>query len=219
VSVSALQVINEAALQIGDKDFSRVTRPDWRIILNNSCRDLARKLRLVRWTATFDIEDEDEYALPSDCIQVISMRWNATPDDKTTWWWLEEMFEDEWRSQTHGSHPTGDPRKYLALNDTFHLFPIPESDVVGGGKIVYWGLPDEVTDETTQPIPIMDMLRDTLRERMVIYGLRRLDRFDKADAHEREWQASLTSDRDRLEDRAVDRRSRLRTGPRNYGER
>lgn len=216
MSTSALSVINEAALAVGDPQFSRIARVEWRDLLNQSSRDLARKLRLVLWTATFDLAAaSDEYALPADCIQVKGMRWNDTPSDSTTWRKCDEWFEDEFNGATDGSFSEGDPAHYFVRVDTFHLYPRPGTAITGGGKIIYWGLPDDVTDEATQVIPIMDMLRDSLRERMVIHGLRRLDRFDKAAAHEQEWQASLTSDRDRLEDRSADRRSRIRTRPGN----
>jgi len=219
MSVPALDVINDAALAIGDPAFTRLKRPQWLVILNQSQRDMARKLRLVRHTATFDIEDSDEYAMPDDCIQSVSFQWNDTPTNRETWRWLAEMFEDEFRAGTDGAFASGDPRKYLALTDTFRLYPRPDREIDGGGKITYWGMPDNVTDETTQAITIRDTARDTLKERMVIYGLRALDRFDKAREHEQEWIASLTTDREKFEDRSADRRPRLRPYPSSFGER
>ena len=219
MSTSALAVINEAALSIGDPKFTRVTRNDWRDFLNRSCRDMARKLRLVKRKATFDIVAEQEYALPEDCVQVSRMEYNDTPVDKATWFEVREKFQDDFRDATDGSYASGRPDEYFADTDTFYLYPRPDVAVAAGGRITYWGMPDEVTDEAVQVLPIRDVLRDTLRERMEVYGLRRLERFDKAQKAEEEWLASLTTDRDRLEDRSADRRARLRTGVMSFGER
>lgn len=210
MSVSALTVITEAAEAVGDPAFSRIARPEWRSILNASCRDLARKLKVVLWAATFDIVADDEYATPSDCIQIKSLSYNPTPSDPTTWYWLREKFEDEFRSMTHGAYPSGTPTAYFARTDTFHLLSKPDTAVEAGGKMIYWGLPDDVTDETTQGIPVMDTLRDTMHDRMVTRALRRLEKFDAAEKREQEWQASLNVDREQLEDRSADRRARIR---------
>lgn len=221
MSVSALVVINEAAELVGDPNFERITRSAWRVFMNQSARDIARKLNLVLKVATFDIvADDDEYAMPSDCWQVKSLQANETPTDKTTWWWLGEMFEDEFRAATNGQFPSGTrPIKYFARVDTFHLFYRPDTDILGGGKIRYWGMPDEVTSEGTQNIALADIMRDSLRDRMCTYGLRRLEKWDAASMHEKEWQTSLGSDRDKVEDRSADRRPRIRTRPFNSGMR
>lgn len=212
MSVNALAVINEAAGAVGDPKFTRVTRDVWRTVLNQSARDMARKLNLVSWTSAADTEvNGEDYALPTDCLQVRSVRFYTNPADESTRVWLDEKFEDEYRAMTNRATAGGDPLFYFAQNDTLSLWPIPTTAVVSALRITYWGLPDEVTNENTQGIPVMDILRDTLRERMVIYGLRALKEFDTAAVHEQEWQASLTFDRARLEDRSADRRPRIRT--------
>lgn len=222
MSVSALTVINEAAALVGDPNFTRVNQPAWNVILNSSARDLMRKLRLQLWTVTFDLAALDhEYALPSDCLQVKWVQVNETPSDQTQWREVKEFFEDEYRAATNGQYSSGTrPTRYFVLNDTFHLHPMPDTTILAGGKILYWGLPDDVTSPSTQGIPVMDILRDTLRERMLIYGWRRLKDFEAAAQAEKEWEASLTVDRDRLEDRSADRRPRVRTRPGNiFGQR
>ncbi len=211
MSTNALEIVYEASTLVGDPMFQRITQEDWRHLLNTACRDIARKLRVHRRCALFDIEaNSPEYAMPEDCLQIISMQYNDTPQDANTWWWLQEMFEDEFRDATHGTFSAARPIRYLARTDTFLLFPQPDASYAGGGKVTYWGLPDEVTSLSTQNIPFQDTLRDTLRDRMVTFALRRLEKFDAAAQHEKEWVASLTTDRDRLEDRAADRRSRMR---------
>jgi len=215
-----LAIINEAAASVGDPAFSRIARPLWRDFFNRSCRDAARKLKLVRWRATFDIvAGDDEYALPSDLRQVVKVEYNDTPSDPTTWWKVEEMMPDEFEEATNGAYPEGRPDRYIAFIDTLHLVSMPDTDVVGGGRITYWGMPDDITDEATQSLPLMDIMRDTIRERMEIYALRRLERFDKAQKAEEEWLASLTTDRSQLEDRTDDKRPRLRSGLTSFGER
>jgi hypothetical protein len=218
VSTNALVVINEAAALIGDPEFKRVTAEAWRVIENNSCRDLARKLRLVLWTATFDIVANDhEYALPADCLQVKRIQCNETPSDQTTWWEVDEYFEDEFRAVTNGQYSSASrPYRYMAWLDTMDLFPMPDTDITGGGKITYWGLPDDIVTPATQGIPLMDIVRDSLRQRMLVYGFNRLEKYDAAAKAEQEWQATLTVDRDRLEDRSADRRPRIRTRRGNF---
>lgn len=221
MSVNALLVINEAAALIGDPRFDRVTRDAWRTLMNQSARDIARKLRLVSKVATFDLVAlDDEYAQPDDCWQVQSMQVNETPSDKTTWWWLKEMFEDEFRDVTGGQFPSATrPRRYFARVDTFHLFEMPDTFIAGGGKVRYWGMPADVTNESVEGIPLANIMRDSLRDRMCVYGLRRLEKWDAASQHEKEWEAALTSDRDRIEDRSSDRRPRLRMRSGGDGQR
>lgn len=214
-------VINEAAAHIGDPLFRRISADEWLSFQNQSSRDLCRKLRLKLWTSVFDtVLNESEYSLPDDCLQVKSLRYNATPSDPTTAYWLTEAFEDEYRSLTDRTVSVSQPLHYFVLTQTFFLSPIPDATVVGGGKIQYWGMPDNVTSPVSENIPVADFLRDTLRERMLIYGWRRLEKWDSAAAAESEWQASLATDRDRLEDRSADRRPRIRTRPGNiFGQR
>lgn len=219
MSVNALAVINEAAAAVGDPAFSRVSRDRWRDILNQSARDLARKMNLVTWTATADaVANDEQLALPSDCLQVRSLRYYTNPADESTRVWLEEKYEDEYRALTQRASSSGDPLIYFVEGDIVNVWPVPSQALPAAFRIQHWGLPDEVTNESTQGIPVMDFLRDTLRERMVIHGLRALKEFDTASVHEQEWQSSLTFDRARLEDRSEDRRPRIRTtGSRTSG--
>lgn len=213
MSTSALAVVNEGAALVGDPGFSRITQEEWRVYLNTAARDLARKMRLVRWIVTYDLVlNGPEYALPPDCFQIIRMHYNLTPSNQTTWFKIDEIFQDEFDQTTNGNYASGLMQRYLALNDTFWLYPMPDKNVVAGGRIAYWGMPDEVTTLASGVIPVMDILRDSLRERMVIFALRRLEKFDAAQRHELEWEASLTSERDRLEDRSADRRPQIRPG-------
>lgn len=222
MSTNALSVINEAAVLIGDPLFSRITRSQWVALMNQSARDVAKKLRIVLKAATFDIvAGQHEYALPDDCWQVKSFQFNETPEDETTWWWLTEVFEDEYRKATNGMYPSsGRPTNYFVNLETFHLYQNPSESIVGGGKIRYWGMPSTVSNEAVDSIPLQDIMRDTLRDRMVTYALRILEKWDAASNHEREWNSSITIDRDRIEDRSADRRARIRTRPGNtFGQR
>ncbi len=212
MSVNALSVINDAALAVGDPGFTRVSRPQWLSILNQAARDLARKMNLVTWTATAAaVAGDEQLALPADCVQVRSLRYYTNPADESTRAWLGEKYEDEYRSLTDRSSSSGDPLYYFVEGETINVWPVPSADLEAAFRIQYWGLPDAVTNESTQGIPVMDFLQDSLRERMVILGLRALKEFDTAAAHELEWQASLTFDRARVEDRSEDRRTRIRT--------
>lgn len=211
MSTPATTPINEAAALVGDPAFTRITQPTWTVFLNTAARDLARKMRLIRRAATFDLVANDpEYALPSDCIQIIGMQYNLTPSDQTTWMKAKEMFEDEHQVATNGSYSAGNPTRYLPRPDTFMFYPMPDTTIAAGGKITYWGMPDEVTNISSQSIPVMDFLRDSLRDRMVTFALRRLEKWDAASMAEKEWEAALTVDRDRFEDRSADRRTALR---------
>jgi hypothetical protein len=213
VSVNAQIVVNEAAALIGDPAFSRITTEGWRVMLNESCRDVVVKLRLQMWRATFDLVANDpEYALPDDCIQVKRIEVNETPSDQTTWWDVGEWFEDEFRAATNGYYPLNTrPVRYTVWVDTYNLYMMPDTTIPGGGRITYWGLCDDVTDLGSQNIPVLDFMRDRVRDRMLIYGFRRLKQWDSAAAAEKEWEAALSADRARIEDRSADRRARLRT--------
>jgi len=210
VSVPALSVVSEAAIQCGDPQYQTIALDEWLVYLNASTRDLARKLLLKRRKTVGDITADMEYAYPANLIQVIRVEWNPTPSDATTWRKLREVFEDEFEDKTTYNYPTGDPLGYFASTESFFLLPMPQQDLSSGLRITYWGVPDAVTSISTQPITIMDMLRDALRERMVIYGMRRQQRYDEATAHEKEWEAALQYERPRLEDRSADRRSAVR---------
>lgn len=217
MSVNAQTVINEAATIVGDPAFGRISNDTWTVFLNASCRDTVVKLRLQLWIVTFDIVANDhEYKLPDDCIQVKRVQVNETPSDQTTWWDVKEMPEDDFRAATNGQYPSESrPRGYHIWVDTFDLYRMPDTDIQGGGKITYWGLCDAVTSPAIENLPVLDLVRDRVRDRMLVYGFNRLKQWDSAAKAEKEWEAGLTADRSRIEDRAADARPRLRTSRTN----
>jgi hypothetical protein len=210
-SVLCSAVADEAATLISDPDYRRVTRPDWLIFLNATARTMARRMNIIEVEAFFDITSEsDLYALPDDCKQMREIQVTQSPSDGATYYSLDEKFDDEFRARRQRSRQVGDPKIYLMRQGFFQLDPFPSADYTNGGKITYWAMPDDITDMTIQYVPFANVLRDTLREGMIVHALKKLEKFDAAAAREKEWDASLVLDRNTVEDRSADRRSKIR---------
>lgn len=204
-------VADECAVLAGDPDYRRVTRPDWLVFLNRTARTMARRMNIIEVEAFFDITaDSDLYKLPDDCKQAREFQVTQTPSNANTFYSLDEKFDDEFRLRRQRNRNTGDPKVYLMRQGFFQLDPWPSADYEDGGKITYWAMPDPITDMTIQYVPFANVLRDTLAEGMVVHALKKLEKFDAAIAREKEWEASLVLDRDKMEDRSADRRSKVR---------
>ena len=211
MSTLAQSVIDEAAFDIGDPNYSRIDRTAWTMFLNWAARTMARNMRVVKWRATADIEAaNDIYELPDDCVQVTRIQYNPTPDSDTTWRDVHEYFEDEYRKQTNWNLPLGEPINYRMDQGFFLLTPRPSVAVPGGMRIEYWGLPSEVTDASTQDIPFQSLMRDHLKAGMNIRAMFKLEKLPNMQVAEQEWVAGLSASRPQLERRSDDRRSRIR---------
>jgi hypothetical protein len=220
MSFNSLLVINEAAEALRDPAFGTITQPRWLSIQNRVARIMARKMRLVEWTTVTGVTlAEPEYEYPSDSFQIISVRYNETPGDPTTWFKLGELFSDEFEARTQRNYSTGTPMRYYPATTSLFLHPMPDVTLASALKVRYWGLPDAVTNASTQDVQLSDTLRDLLLEGMIAYGFDDMKDYESGASAQQKWQAALTFDRDRFEDKSADRRSRLRPRASNYGAR
>lgn len=203
-------IVNDASILASDPQFSRVTQSDWLAFYNLASRRLATDLKLVEYEATFTTTTDDLYSMPEDAVQIKAVFYNADPaTDPYGYRKLGEMFEDEFQSSTDGAYPDGTPSHYHPRQGYFHLYPRPDSTVTAGGKVQYWGIPADSFDRTAN-IPFADLMRDVLLLGMLYYGFTKMKLFEDAAAKKAEWDEAMAVSREKMEDRSVDRRTRLR---------
>lgn len=211
MSVNALTLATEAGRRCGDELFTRITRDDWKDFLNAVCRDIASRFHVVEYESTFDVvANMENYPYPDDMVQIRFMRYSDTPDTAGTYEDVDETPFDEWRERTSRSYPIGTPDEYCPRAGFFSLVPMAATTIEDGGLLSYWGLPADVTDLTTQSLQLPDFFRDYVVAGMVIQGKRKDKAFDEADALERAWLNQESQMREKMEDRARDRRASLR---------
>lgn len=211
MSVSTIAAINQAALLSSDPAFQSVSQDQWLALLNQVCREMAQKLRLVKWTATGTLAAGVElYTIPDDCVTLTRVQFSPTPGVIGSWRDVNEMFEDEYRNHTSWQYPVGEPRRYFLDANYLYLDQIPALTVEGGLRTTYWGLPNDVPSWSSTSINVPDTLRDFMVRGMVTEGLAASNRWDEYKIAKSEWVEELVSKRDRMEDRGGDRRSRLR---------
>lgn len=212
MSVSARTIADESAILLGDPDFTQVSLPRWRILLNRAQRKMATRIDVYGLQSTFDIvSGSGRVALPDDCTHLARVEFTETPSDPTTYRELDELPEEQFRAQTSGHYPTGSPTEYCARMGWFHLVPQPDANVDEGGRMDYWAIPPDITDIDTQSIVFPDMARDHLVTGCLIEGMRASRMFDEAAELEKEWYAVMEPEvKDRLEDRSSDRRPSFR---------
>lgn len=217
MSVNALSLATEAGRRCGDELFTRITRDDWKDFLNSVCRDVATRIPCVEWRDTFDlVANLESYPYPSGLIQVRFMRATQTPETAGTFEDIDEMTPEQWHDRTNRNYPVGTPDEYCPWQGFFDLVPMPAVTVVDGGLLAYWGLPDDVTDLTTQNLQLPDFMRDYVVAGMVIQGKRKDKAFDEADALERVWLGQESQMSQKMGDRARDRRVSLRPKSARY---
>lgn len=210
MSVFVKSIMDDAAITIGDPDYRRVTVNEMHKFYNRTARIVARRLKTIEYEAFFDLQANDLYKLPDDCIQVRKLFVTESPSDSESYYSLDEIFEDEFSGLTNRARPSGSPRCYYVRQGYFHVYPKPSAVVLNGGKMIYWGMPPTSYNYTTDVIPFSDLVQDTLTEGVVVYALKRMSRLDEAAAREREWYESMNIDRNVMEDRSGDKRPSLR---------
>lgn len=175
MSYLAIELVDDAALDVSDPSFTRTSREQWRAILNRVCRDLSSEYKLVEYEGTFDLVADatgDRYAYPEGLTQVRWVQCTATPDDLSSYYDLEEMYEDEWFDNTRRRYPAGPPEKAFYRQGFFHLYPKPDAAVLAGGSMAWFGLAGQVSILETQTFPLPDFLREHVVRGMVIRSLR-----------------------------------------------
>lgn len=219
-TTKAIAIINDGATRIGDAAFNAVSRDKWLQFFNARARHLATRLRLVKRRALFSIEADNElYTFPDNMVVMTRLEFTTTPSDRRTFRDLKELFEEEWREATSSCYPTGDPTRYFADQGFFYLWPMPSASYTRGGRLTYWGLPNEIVLPDSEAQPFADSMRNLLLEGMLADAYDVLEKYDKAQAQEAKFEALTAQTRLNLEDRSDDRRTVLmpRSRARGYG--
>lgn len=210
MSVPSILLAQEAAARIEDPAFVQVSLGDWRLFLNRVQRDISLRRKVVEREDLGDLVLDERYPYPDELVQLRSVWFTSVPSDFKTFRTLGEMMEDEWLLAVDRNYPTGEPERYLARKGMFVLDKVPTTEVIGGLKIVYWGLPDEVSDITIGFLQLPDMARDHVVDGMVIMAQYSRGDERRAAAAEREWLKREEFLADPITDRSDDRRSSLR---------
>lgn len=217
MSFRVSDIAADGSLVIGDDRYSRVTRDNWLTFVKKRSRLLCMRLNLVKRRAYFTITADDAlHTLPTNCVQMTRLQFTSTPSDVNTFGDLTEMFEDEFRASTSNCYPTGDPQRYFTDQGFFYLIPKPTTEVVLGGRIEYWGLPDTVSAQADF-VPLPDTMQDILLQGCVVDAQRKMEKYPEADRLEAEWEANIDRLRNKVEDRSNDRRSKVRLSSQERG--
>jgi len=212
VSVLVQRILTDALMACSDPGARNISPDEQLLFYNRTARRVATRLNVLEYEATFDtVQGIDLYKMPDDCKTLRSLWATLTPELPYSYWPLREIFEDEHRQLISRNTPSSDPSRYYARQSYYHIYPAPASTVVDGGKLIYWGLPADVTNPAIETLPFADLMQDLVTEGVIIHLLTRLTRLDEAAARRSEWEASMTADRDTFEDRSNDRRPSLRT--------
>lgn len=214
MSTVIASVINDAAASIGDPNKQRISLALWTSFYNLSNRELCSKAHILRFSDEFDlIAGQRKYDYPEGMVVMTGLRVSATPSDENSFRVVEEIFEDEFRDLTDRLYPTESlPRYYYATASWWQPVGTATAQIVDGGCLTYFGLPDEILltqVESGQVLQIPDVARDYLLRRMIVYGMRARNRYAEAQAELDLWYADMATFQDSLDDRSIDRRSTL----------
>jgi hypothetical protein len=214
VSTFIQAVIDDAAVAIGDPNKQRVSMVNWTSFYNRSNRELCAKANILRFNDKFDlIAGQRKYAYPQRMTVMTGLRVSETPSDENSFKVVHEIFEDEFREKTDRLYPTETlPSEYFATSSWWQPVGTATAQIVDGGCITYYGLPDRITltqIEASQVLQIPDFAQDYLLQRMIIYGMRARNRYAEAKAELDLWYTDMATLQDKLDDRSQDRRSTL----------
>jgi hypothetical protein len=204
-------LVDDAAAAIGDPNKQRVSLAQWLSIYNRSNRELCAKANVLRFLDFFTLEaGQTKYDFPQSMTVMNGIAVSDTPTDLTTFRWIDEMFEDEFRALTTQSYPQATlPEGYFCSSNWFYLIPAAQAQIVNGGQIDYFGLPDRITALDGALLQVDDMAQDYLLRRMVIHGMMMTHRIVEAKAQLEMWNADMEGFQEKLDDRSQDRRASL----------
>ncbi len=213
VNVSTLvsYLVDDAAQAIGDPNKQRIQIPQWLSIYNRSNRELCQKANVLRFLDAFDlIASQTKYDFPQSMVVMNGIAVSENPSDQTSFRWIKEMFEDEFREKTTSNYPSATlPESYFCTSGWFYLVGAATGTIVDGGCIDYFGLPDRITDLSTALMQVDDMAQDYLVRLMIIHALESRNRYAEAEEQLKLWNADMETLKDKLDDRSVDRRSTI----------
>jgi len=207
-------LIDDAALAIGDPNKGRVSPTHWLSFYNRATRELCQKANVLKYEGEFNLEARAEYRYPAEMTCFKGVEVTLTADDDDSWFFLKEMFEDEFREYTDRTYPIDAlPSHYFAEANGFFLIPRPQATLSNCGLMHYFGLPDRVSDPTVN-MQTDDTTQDLITRR--IFGMRARNRLVEAAAEYATWKDDVESLMDKLDDRSQDRRSSLAPRRRRY---
>lgn len=209
MSVLVTDLIDRAGLKLADPNFRRTSRDEFLSYYNEIQRKVAIETRCLEVDADFDVKNGVfQYPYPATAVGVSGVRYSETPPDG--FYWLHEMFRDEWRATVNRLRPSGNVWAYHARPSSYELIGTPTVDVTGGGILTYFVKPASVLSESGQSLEVPELLEDLVVEGMVIRA--RLTGRDRVAARQdlELWLASLAAMREQIEDRSDDRRPALR---------
>jgi hypothetical protein len=210
-------LVGDAALKIGDPSRTRVQNPDWVLFYNQSARELCQKADVLRCRGVFDLSTEDAYPYPSDMTQMTGIEVTETPADPDSWRWLDESFEDEFRSEVDGHYPSATlPERYFADKTWFFVIPRCTAAIVGGARISHFKIPARISDLAVATYELPEFTQDYVIRRMVIYAKFARNRIVEADAELKQWYADVEGLTSKIDDRSNDRRSGIRQSRDRY---
>ncbi len=211
MSTLVTNVINDCGVRSSDPGFTRTPRTLWLQFLNEAQLEIASELRCIEIDANFDVVGgQEKYTYPPDCVVVRGIAYSDTPSDTTSFKWLNERFEDEWRRETTVHYPQGTIHSYCARQQFIELIGQPSVTVTGGGLITYVRVPAWLTAEASNALEVPDFLRSFLADRMIVFAKRTRNNYAEAAQDEKVWLAKLEQLRDKIEDRSEDRRPAIR---------
>lgn len=203
--------ISAAALHIGDPGRARVQTPQWNQIATMSLSDICAKYFILKYEDEADLPADGLLSWPDQLVAIQEIKVSSTPTVESSFYKLDEKFKDEWDEFTLKGVPASDlPLIYYADTDYIRLGATLDADIVDGLRISYYAVPPEVTDATTTYMPLPDLLRSYLVQRMVVYALFADERDDLAREEEALWNAREDEIRKVIDRRSVDRREAIR---------
>lgn len=213
MSVNVIDVVNDAALAIGDPDKTRVALDQWLSIYNRANRELCQKANILKYEDYFDLVGlQQRYEYPQAMTVLTKLEVSETPDDEASFRTLGEIFEDEFRERTSGRYPDATlPTQYFATSSWYHLVPAATVTIEKGGWITYYAIPDQIglNEMTNGVMQLPDFARDYLTSRMIIHGMTARNRLVEAKAALELWEADMVTLQDKLDDRSLDRVSSI----------
>lgn len=213
MSTLVSSLITRALVHLEDTDGSNISRVVALQAFNEVQDLIATELRALRSDYEFNLEaNEGAYSWPENRVQACAIRLSRVnpPTGPGDYYYLQEIFEDEFRCLTTG-RPAGDVYGYFAQPGWFELVNVPSEDIVGGGIISTFRLPTWLDVETPQALmELPDLCRGVVVEGMAI-KLEMIGR-NRAAARDRWtlWQESLPALKEKIDDPSIDRRASLR---------
>jgi hypothetical protein len=219
VSLPVEYLVTDAAMAFGDPKKERVDDSDWLRHYNTAIRDVCSHWDVLEHKAFFNLEPGiDAYGFPTDMVRLSELAVTTTPEDEDTFDDLGEIqSKEEFRNYVRRSYPTGTPELYYARRNWYQMVPKPDVEVIRGGRIYYYGMPDRVFTLPNALYQLPEFTQNTTIERMVIAALNQDERVTEAERRYTKWLAEGPFIEDRMQDRSVDKRENMRPDDNPYG--